>query len=80
VARRQKVETGDVSIEAKVDLRTTEDRAFEVAAHLDVTLPGIEDPRRRSSWSPPPTRCAVLAGHTRQHRRRADRQRQPVGD
>jgi Ohr subfamily peroxiredoxin len=44
VARRQKVETGDVSIEAKVDLRTTEDRAFEVAAHLDVTLPGIEDP------------------------------------
>ena len=43
VARRQKVELGDVAIDAKVDLRTTEDRAFEVAATLDVTLPGIDD-------------------------------------
>ncbi len=43
VARRQKVELGDVAIDAKVDLRTTEDRAFEVAATLDVTLPGVED-------------------------------------
>ena len=43
VARRQKVDLGEVAIDAKVDLRTTEDRAFEVAATLDVTLPGIDD-------------------------------------
>jgi len=43
VARRQKVDVGEVAIDAKVDLRTTEDRAFEVAATLDVTLSGIED-------------------------------------
>lgn len=46
VARRLRVELGDVSIEARVDLRPTEDRAFEIAAHLDVTLPGIEDSRQ----------------------------------
>ena len=46
VARRQKVDPGDIAIDAKVDLRTTEDRAFEVAATLDVTLPAIEDPER----------------------------------
>ena len=44
VARRQRVDPGDIAIDAKVDLRTTEDRAFEVAATLDVTLPAIEDP------------------------------------
>ncbi len=43
VARRQKVDVGDVAIDAKVDMRTTEDRAFEIAATLDVTLPGIDD-------------------------------------
>ena len=43
VARRQKVDPGDIAIDAKVDLRTTEDRAFEVAATLAVTLPAIED-------------------------------------
>jgi Ohr subfamily peroxiredoxin len=46
VARRQKVDPGDVAIDAKVDMRTTEDRAFEIAATLDVTLPGIEDPEQ----------------------------------
>jgi Ohr subfamily peroxiredoxin len=44
VARRMKVEPGDVAIDSKVMLVTTEDRAFTVAAELDVTLPGIEDP------------------------------------
>jgi lipoyl-dependent peroxiredoxin len=44
VARRRKVELGDVAIDAKVDLRTTEDRAFDVAAALDVTLPRVDDP------------------------------------
>lgn len=43
IARRQKVELGDVAIDAKVDLRTTDDRGFEVAVHMDVTLPGIDD-------------------------------------
>jgi Ohr subfamily peroxiredoxin len=44
VARRMKVEPGDVAIDSKVMLVTTEDRAFTVAAELDVTLPEIEDP------------------------------------
>jgi lipoyl-dependent peroxiredoxin len=44
VARRRKLDLGDVAIDAKVDLRTTDDRAFEVAAALDVTLPGVDDP------------------------------------
>jgi Ohr subfamily peroxiredoxin len=44
VARRMKVEPGDVAIDSKVMLVTTEDRAFTVAADLDVTLPGIDDP------------------------------------
>jgi Ohr subfamily peroxiredoxin len=44
VARRMKVEPGDVAIDSKVMLVTTEDRAFTVAAELDVTLPGIDDP------------------------------------
>ncbi len=46
VARRQKVELGDVAIDARVDLQTTEDRAFEVAAHLDVSMSGVEDPEQ----------------------------------
>jgi lipoyl-dependent peroxiredoxin len=44
VARRMKVEPGDVAIDSKVMLVTTEERAFTVAAELDVTLPEIEDP------------------------------------
>ncbi len=44
VARREKVELGDVAIDSKVDLRTTDDRGFEVAVAMDVTLPGVDDP------------------------------------
>jgi osmotically inducible protein OsmC len=44
VARRMKVEPGDVAIDSKVMLVTTEERAFTVAVELDVTLPEIEDP------------------------------------
>ena len=44
VGRRRKVDLGDVAIDAKVELRTTEDRAFDVAATLDVTLPAVDDP------------------------------------
>ena len=44
VARRSKDELGVVSIDSKVMLVTTEDRAFTVAVQLDVSLAGIEDP------------------------------------
>jgi Ohr subfamily peroxiredoxin len=43
VARRQKIELGEVTIDATVHLQTTEDRAFEIAAALHVTLPGVGD-------------------------------------
>ncbi len=42
VARRQKVETGDLSIDSRVSLVTTEDRAFNIAVELHVTLPDLE--------------------------------------
>jgi lipoyl-dependent peroxiredoxin len=43
VARRQKLDADDVSIESRVDLGPREDRAFTLAVGLDVTLPRIED-------------------------------------
>jgi lipoyl-dependent peroxiredoxin len=43
VARRGKQETGDVAIDSKVSLITTEQRAFTIAVELHVTLPAIED-------------------------------------
>jgi lipoyl-dependent peroxiredoxin len=43
VARRSKQETGDVAIDSKVSLITTEDRAFTIAVELDVSLPAIAD-------------------------------------
>jgi Ohr subfamily peroxiredoxin len=43
VARRQKLEAGDVEIDSKVKLRTGEDRSFTIAAELHVTLPSVED-------------------------------------
>ena len=46
VARRAKEDTGDVAIDSKVSLVTTEERAFTVAVELDVTLGGIEDPAK----------------------------------
>src|SRR4051812_746357 len=42
IARRQKLEVGDVAIDAKVKLRAGEDRSFTVAAELHVTLPSVE--------------------------------------
>src|SRR3954471_9254452 len=39
VARRQKVEADDVSIDAKVSLGPGEDKSFTIAVTLDVTLP-----------------------------------------
>src|SRR6201996_814464 len=43
VARRQKLELGDVAIDSSVSLVTTEDRGYTVAVKLDVTLPDIGD-------------------------------------
>ena len=42
-ARREKAEVGDASIDSKVSLITTEDRGFNVAVTLDVTLPQVQD-------------------------------------
>jgi osmotically inducible protein OsmC len=46
VARRQRVEPGDVAIDSRVSLIPTEDRRFILAVALDVTLPSIEDPEQ----------------------------------
>ena len=42
VARRQKLEVGDVAIDSKVKLRTGEDRSFTIAAELHVSLPSLD--------------------------------------
>ena len=44
VARRERAELGAVSIESSVSLITTEERGFNVAVGLDVTMPEIDDP------------------------------------
>jgi Ohr subfamily peroxiredoxin len=43
VGRRQKLELGDVAIDSSVSLVTTENRGFNVAVKLDVSLPYIAD-------------------------------------
>jgi lipoyl-dependent peroxiredoxin len=43
VARRRKLEAGDVEIDSKVSLSPTEERGFQLAVELDVTLPSVED-------------------------------------
>ena len=43
VARRQKLEGGDVEIDSKVSLHPTEDRGFQLSVELDVTLPSVDD-------------------------------------
>jgi lipoyl-dependent peroxiredoxin len=42
VARRQKLEAGDVEIDSKVSLNPGEDRTFVLSVELDVTLPSVE--------------------------------------
>jgi osmotically inducible protein OsmC len=44
VGRRTKQEVGDVAIDSKVSLVTTEDRGYTVAVTFDVTLPSVSDP------------------------------------
>jgi Ohr subfamily peroxiredoxin len=43
VGRREKVDLGEVAIESEVGLITTENRGFNVAVALNVTLPGVDD-------------------------------------
>jgi lipoyl-dependent peroxiredoxin len=43
VARRSKAETGDLAIDSRVMLLTTEQRGFKLAVELDVSLPSVED-------------------------------------
>lgn len=46
VGRRERAEVGDVSIDSRVSLITTEDRGFTVAVELGVTLPQVTDPEQ----------------------------------
>ena len=49
VGRRERVDLGAVSIDSEVSLITSENRGFNVAVGLDVSLPGITDPDRAIS-------------------------------
>ncbi|MGH2875010.1 MAG: organic hydroperoxide resistance protein [Solirubrobacteraceae bacterium] len=49
VGRRERVELGDVSIHSSVSLITTDEKGFNVAVGLDVTLPGIDDAEQAKS-------------------------------
>jgi lipoyl-dependent peroxiredoxin len=42
VARRQKLEVGDVEVDSKVKLTTGENRSFTIAIELHLTLPSVE--------------------------------------
>jgi osmotically inducible protein OsmC len=46
VARRERVELGEVSIESAVSLIARDDRAYTVGVRLDVALPAVADPGR----------------------------------
>lgn len=43
VARRQRLEAGDVAIDSNVMLLPTEERGFKLAVELAVTLPSVDD-------------------------------------
>jgi osmotically inducible protein OsmC len=44
--RRARAEVGDALIDSSVSLITTEERGFNVAVTLDVTLPQVQDPEQ----------------------------------
>jgi lipoyl-dependent peroxiredoxin len=46
VARRQRLEAGDVAVESNVMLLPTEERGFKLAVELDVSLPSVDDPEQ----------------------------------
>jgi Ohr subfamily peroxiredoxin len=43
VGMRRRAEVGDVAIDSKVSLITAEERGFNIAAELHVSLPSVED-------------------------------------
>jgi Ohr subfamily peroxiredoxin len=43
VARRERAEVGDVSIDSRVSLLPTPERSFNLAVELDVSLPQVEN-------------------------------------
>lgn len=43
VARRERTELGEVSIDSRVSLVTGPERSFTIAVGLDVTIPGLDD-------------------------------------
>jgi Ohr subfamily peroxiredoxin len=43
VGRRERVDLGEVSIDSRVSLITTENRGFTIGVALDVTLPDVQD-------------------------------------
>ena len=43
IARREKAEVGDVSIDSRVSLLPTEERGFKLSVELDVSLPQVTD-------------------------------------
>jgi Ohr subfamily peroxiredoxin len=43
VGKRMKQEAGDVEIDSRVELLTTDDRGFKLAVELDVNLPSVDD-------------------------------------
>jgi Ohr subfamily peroxiredoxin len=49
VARRERVEIGDVSIASSVSIYRGPERTFRLGVQLDVTLPAIEDAEQASS-------------------------------
>ncbi len=46
VARRERLEAGDASIDSRVSLLPTEQKGFKLAVELHVTLPQVEDPEQ----------------------------------
>jgi lipoyl-dependent peroxiredoxin len=46
VARRHKLELGDVAIDARVMLFPGENRTFRLGVEMDVQLPGVDDPNQ----------------------------------
>ncbi|HZI91700.1 MAG TPA: organic hydroperoxide resistance protein [Thermoleophilaceae bacterium] len=43
MARRQRVDAGDATIDSKVSLHPTESGGFTLSVNLDVSLPSVED-------------------------------------
>ncbi len=43
VARRERTEAADATIESRVHLHPTEERGFKLSVELDVTLPTVQD-------------------------------------